>query len=216
MENGYYEVFNQDNVTLVSVRETPIVRIVPEGIETTEGVHELDMIVFATGFDAFTGGVTAIDIRGVDGLPLKEKWVDGPRSYLNVAVNAFPNFFTATARSFCNYPRCAEIVVEWISACIEHMTEHGQTRVEATPEGEDYWDEHCRELGKGNILDSADSWFNGGNIPGKKRIFLLYPSTLIAFRDQLTDAAEDDYRGFTFSSAVAEASRGGLPDRNRY
>jgi cation diffusion facilitator CzcD-associated flavoprotein CzcO len=199
MEDGYYECFDHDNVTLVDVRETPVERITRDGIKTTAASYEFDTIIFATGFDAFTGGVTRIDIQGATGETLKSAWSDGPRSYLNMMTDGFPNLFTAIPRAFCNYPRCSELIVEWVADCIAHMEERGLTRIAPTPEAEAGWGDHVMELGKDLIFEKANSWFNGGNIPGKKRVFLLYPSTLPQYRKEITDAAESGYDGFALA-----------------
>ena len=196
MENGYYEVFNQDNVVLVDVRETPIVRITPRGIETSDGEIELDMIVFATGFDSFTGGFTRMHIQGEEGITLNEHWSDGPDTYLGLAVAGFPNFFTAVPRAFCNFPRCAEVVVNWITETIAYMEANGYQRIVATPEAEAAWVVHQNSFSDGQLFASADSWFNGGNIPGKKKTFLLYANTLPAYRGELEEVAAKGYEGF--------------------
>ena len=152
METHYYEVYNQPNVTLVDLRETPIERITNKGIETTEQEHEFDIIIYATGFDAVLGGFNRMDIRGVGGVTLKERWADGPRTNLGMQVHGFPNMFMLVgphnAASFCNIPRCIEQNVEWVSDFVQYMTENGIQRAEATEEAEDQWTEHVSRAGQ--------------------------------------------------------------------
>ena len=127
---------------------------------------------------------------------LKDEWANGPRCYLNLAVRGFPNFFTAIPRNFCNYPRCAEAVVEWIADCIAYLDEHGYTRIEAEQAAEDEWNEHCSTLGSAMVLNKLESWFNGGNIPGKERAFLIYPGTAPEFKRRIGESAANGYSGF--------------------
>jgi cation diffusion facilitator CzcD-associated flavoprotein CzcO len=200
MESGYYAAFNRPNVSLVSVRETPVERITQTGIVTSDGVtHEVDMIIYATGFDALSGGLTRMDIVGTGGQTLADEWANGPRTYLNLGIAGFPNFFTAIPRNFCNYPRCAEAVVEWIAECIAYLDEHGRTRIEPEVDAEREWGTHVAELAEGMVMNSLESWFNGGNIPGKKHAFLVYPGTAPEFKRRISEAAQDGYRGFKIS-----------------
>lgn len=196
MESGYYEAFAQDNVALVDVKEDPIEAIEAGGVRTVSGFHEADLIVYATGFDSVTGGMTRIDIRGVGGQTLKEAWSEGPRGYLNLMTEGFPNMFTAVPRAFCNYPRCAELVAEWVADCIYAMEARGARSIVPTVEAEDAWQARIEALAQGLIFEKADSWFNGGNIPGKKRTFMLFPGSLPQYREAITEAAAADYDGF--------------------
>lgn len=200
LESGYYEAFNRDNVTLVDVKESPIERITPRGIKTRDAEYELDVIIFATGFDAVTGALTRIDIRGVGGQSLKEKWSNGPRTYLAIQTAGFPNLFIATSTSFCNFPRCAEMVVDWISACVQHMRARGFTRIAATPEAEDTWTQHAAEFANRSFLTrpgpDSNAWFLGTNIPGKKRTYLLYANRAPAYRKECEEVAAKGYAGF--------------------
>jgi len=136
----------------------------------------LDVIIFATGFDAVTGALTRIDLRGEGGQTFKDKWADGPRTSLGIQSAGFPNLFIANSAAFCNFPRCAEMVVEWVSECIRYMREKDLARSAATPQAEEAWTEHANELAAGTLLTQANSWFVGANIPGKKRAFLLIAS----------------------------------------
>ena len=196
LETGYYEVFNQDNVVLVDVRETPIERITPEGIKTTDRDYQFDVIIYATGFDAVTGALTRIDIRGEGGQRLKERWADGPRTYLGLQTAGFPNFFIASHAAFCNYTVCAEILVEFTADCIRHMRENGFARIEPTPDAEQSWVEYMHACMAATVLNGTESWFMGSNIPGKKRAILLYTGNTATYRKQCHDVAANGYQGF--------------------
>ena len=178
------------------MQETPIERITPKGIKTSDKEYEFDVIIYATGFDAVTGALTRIDIRGEGGQTLKDKWADGPRNYLGLQTAGFPNFFIANTAAFCNYTVCAEIVVEWITDCIRYMREKDLKRIAPTPQAEEAWVEHANELLAGSLLTEANSWFVGANIPGKKRAFLLYANTAPAYREKCAEVAAKGYEGF--------------------
>lgn len=200
MESGYYEVFNQDNVVLVDLHKTPIQRITPKGIKTSATEYEFDMIIFATGFDAVTGAFSRMDIRGTAGQALKDKWADGPRTYLGVQSVGFPNMFMLVGphngATFCNIPRCIEQNVEWVTGCIRYMREHNYQRIAATPKAEDEWTEHANETAAHTLLPMADSWFMGANTPGKKRNFLLYAGGFPNYRAKCDEVAAKGYEGF--------------------
>jgi cation diffusion facilitator CzcD-associated flavoprotein CzcO len=196
LETEYYEAYNRDNVVLVDVRETPIERITPTGIKTSNKEYEFDVIIYATGFDAVTGALTRIDIRGEGGQTFKDKWADGPRTYLGIQTAGFPNLFIATNTAFCNYTVCAETIVEWISECIRYMREKNFARIAPTPQAEEAWVEHANELGTHTLLSDANSWFMGSNIPGKKRAILLYANTAPAYRAKCAEVAAKGYEGF--------------------
>ena len=197
LETEYYEAYNRDNVLLVDVRETPIEAITPKGIKTSEKEYEFDVIIYATGFDAITGALTSMDIRGEGGQSLKEKWASqGLSTYLGMQTAGFPNFFIATNSAFCNYTVCAETIVEWITDCIRHMREKGYKRIVPTPQAEEAWVEHANELGSLTLLSDAKSWFMGSNIPGKKRAILLYANTAPAYRQKCAEVAAKGYEGF--------------------
>jgi cation diffusion facilitator CzcD-associated flavoprotein CzcO len=201
LESGYYEQFNRDNVLLVDLHESPIDRITPKGIKTRNAEYELDVIIFATGFDAVTGPLNRIDIRGEGGHALKEKWADGPRTYLGIQSAGFPNLFTVVGphngATFCNMPRCIEQNVEWVADCIRYMREKGFERIAATPQAEEAWTDHVNELAVGTLLSEADSWFVGANIPGKKRTILMYMGGPKAYRTKCDEVAANGYEGFT-------------------
>jgi cation diffusion facilitator CzcD-associated flavoprotein CzcO len=196
LESGYYEVYNQPNVELVSVRETPIERITAKGIRTSDKEREFDVIIYATGFDAITGPLTRIDIRGEQGKTIKETWASGPRTNLGIQVAGFPNLFIAASSAFCNYPVCAEMVVEWIRDCIAYLRGKGYKRIAPTPEAEEAWIDHAAALADRTLLTSTKSWFMGTNIPGKKPVLLLYANSAPNYRKECADVAANGYQGF--------------------
>ncbi|HJU12780.1 MAG TPA: NAD(P)/FAD-dependent oxidoreductase [Candidatus Binataceae bacterium] len=196
LETEYYEAYNRDNVLLVDVRETPIERITPKGIKTSDKEYEFDVIIYATGFDAITGALTRIDIRGEGGQSLKDKWANGPRTYLGLQTAGFPNLFIATNTAFCNYTICAETVVEWISDCINYIRAHDHSRIAPTPEAEEAWVAHVNQVGSQTLLSGTKSWFVGDNIPGKAHAILLYANTAPAYRAKVAEVAAQGYEGF--------------------
>ncbi|MGR8950214.1 MAG: flavin-containing monooxygenase [Gammaproteobacteria bacterium] len=203
LDNGYFETFNRENVTLVDLRDTPIESIVAEGIKTTDAIYELDVLVFATGFDALTGPLTRLNIKGRKGLPLKEKWSSGPRTYLGVAVEGFPNMFMITGPGspsvLGNMPTSIEQHVDWIADCIQHARGNEAARIEANGEAESSWGEHVKELANGTLFPQTDSWYLGANIPGKPRVFLPYVGGFGTYRQLCNEVAEKNYEGFTIA-----------------
>jgi cation diffusion facilitator CzcD-associated flavoprotein CzcO len=195
-ESGYYEVYNQDNVLLVDVREAPIERITPTGIKTRDAEYALDVIIFATGYDAVTGALTRIDIRGTGGQTLKEKFAEGPRTYLGIQSVGFPNLFLMPGAGAGNFTRGCEPLVEWVRDCIGYMREKGLTRIEATPEAEEAWREHVVEAGATLLRTKANSWFVGANIPGKARFLLGSPDSAPVMRAKRAEVAAQGYTGF--------------------
>ena len=203
MESGYYEAFNRDNVLLVDLQETPIERITPRGVQTKGAEYEVDILIYATGFDAVTGSLTRLDIRGEEGISLREKWVDGPKSYLGFQSVGFPNFFTLigplNGGTFCNMPRCSEHNADWVTECLGYMRENGLTRIAATQDAEEAWVEHVAEGVKDTLLHLGNSWFFGANTPGKKKQFLMYAGGAPAFRAKCEEVAAKGYEGFVLS-----------------
>lgn len=200
LETKYYEVYNQPNVTLVDISETPIERITPSGIKTGGQEYELDILIYATGFDAVTGALTRIDITGEGGVKLKDKWANGPRSYLGLQSAGFPNLFTLVGpqgnSALCNVPRCAELNVEWVADFIRHMRDTQMTRAQPAKAAEDAWVDEVAEVAAATLLDKTDSWYTGSNVPGKKRTFLIWAGGNVAYREKLADVAAKDYAGF--------------------
>lgn len=200
LEQHYYEVFNQPNVRLVDLRESPIERITPKGVLTREGEVELDVLVLATGFDAVTGGLTAIDIVGTDGVSLKDKWAQGACAHLGMACAGFPNLIyiygPQSPSAFCNGPTCAELQGDVVVDCLEYLRANGYTRIEATREAELAWRAYAIELSEGGLFARADSWYMGANIPGKPREMLAYTGGLPAYLQKCKESAGKGYEGF--------------------
>ena len=199
METHYFEVYNQPNVDLVDLRETPIRRILPTGIETTGGKYEFDMIIYATGFDAITGGFDRIDIRGTEGQRLKDAWKDGPRTYLGVQVEGFPNMMMLMGphTALGNIPRSIEYNVEWVTRLVRHMRDNGLTYAAATTEGVAGWTEHVRAIGTGLLSNEIDSWMTGvnTNVEGKQtRIIARYSGSAPEYRARCDAVAADGFR----------------------
>ncbi|RZT89007.1 cation diffusion facilitator CzcD-associated flavoprotein CzcO [Pseudonocardia sediminis] len=203
----YYETYNRDNVTLVSIKENPIAEITPNGVRTADGVtHELDVLVFATGFDAVDGQYTRMDLRGRGGTTIQQHWKDGPTSYLGVATAGFPNMFMILGPNgpFSNIPPAIEIQVEMVFDLIR-AAEGRSGVVEATGAAEDAWTETCREIADMTLFPKADSWIFGANIPGKKNAVMFYMAGLGNYRQKLVDVADAGYEGFDLEGAPASA-----------
>ena len=205
IDTNYFEAFNRDNVALVDVRSDPIEAITTTGIRLRSGVvHPLDIIVFATGFDAMTGPLLALNIQGRDGLPLAKAWAAGPRNYLGLQAPGFPNLFTITGPGspsvLCNMPVPIEQHCEWISDCIAHMRANNIARIEAEPEAADRWVEHVNVAANATLLPFANhSWYLGANVPGKPRVFMPYAGGMAHYRQHCTDVAARGYEGFKLS-----------------
>ena len=203
LDIGYFETFNQDNVSLVDLSETPIKSIVPDGVQTSEALYDLDSLVFATGFDALTGPLIRIGIRGVGGVLLKEKWEKGPSTYLGVGVSGFPNMFMITGPGspsvLGNMPTSIEQHVDWICDCISYMRDNNLTSIDAESEAEVRWSAHVKELSESTLFPSTDSWYMGANIPGKAKVFLPYAGGFGTYRKLCNDIAETGYNGFSFT-----------------
>ncbi|MDD9926021.1 MAG: NAD(P)/FAD-dependent oxidoreductase [Rhodospirillaceae bacterium] len=202
METRYYEVYNQDNVRLVDLRETPIERITETGIETSADAHEFDMIVYATGFDAVTGGYSQMDIRGTGGQALTDKWADGVRTFLGLQVEGFPNMFTLVgphnAASFCNIPRCIEQNVDWMADLMAKVKADGLARVESTADAEEEWTAHVHLMAQRMLFSKTNSWFTGinSNLEGRdQRSVLLYAGGAPGYRDKCDEVAAAGYAG---------------------
>ncbi|MDP6498492.1 MAG: NAD(P)/FAD-dependent oxidoreductase [Dehalococcoidia bacterium] len=195
-ESGYYEVYNQDNVLLVDVREAPIERITPTGLKTKDAEYKLDVIVFATGFDAVTGSLSRLDIRGEGGQTLADKFANGPRTYMGVQSAGFPNLFTINQASVGNFVRAAEPLVDWITEAMQYVKQNEYSRISATPEAEAEWTKHVAEAGAKILRSQADSWYVGANIPGKARGLLTAPDTAPVMRAKRNAVSANGYEGF--------------------
>jgi cyclohexanone monooxygenase len=199
----YFETFNRDNVSLIDLRASPIDRIVPTGVRMADG-RELpfDVLVFATGFDAVTGALLAIDIQGRRGQTLREAWRDGPVSYLGLMVAGFPNLFTITGPGspsvLSNVVVSIEQHVDWIGDLLRHMDQRGASCVDAEPEAERRWVEHVAEVAGRTLYPLARSWFAGANVPGKPRVFMPYVAGVGPYRTICDEVAASGYRGFRF------------------
>jgi cyclohexanone monooxygenase len=200
--DGYYETFNRDNVSLVDVKANPIVEITPKGVRTTDGEYELDVLIYATGFDAVEGNYIKIDMRGRGGVTLREKWADGPTGYLAITNTDFPNMFMILGPNgpFTNLPPAIETQVEWIADTVKYMVENGFETIEPTPEAEDEWLTTCRTIADMTLFPKAESWIFGANIPGKKNAVRFYMGGMGNYRKVLE---ETGYKGFVFDRAVA-------------
>jgi cation diffusion facilitator CzcD-associated flavoprotein CzcO len=203
LESGYYEVYNQPNVKLVDLRETPIERITAKGIKTSDAEREFDMIIFATGFDAITGAFDRIDIQGKGGQKLRDKWADGPHTYLGLNIAGFPNFLTLVgphnAATFCNIPRCIEQNVDFVGEMLVYMRDKGLKRLEATREAEDEWTAHVYDTGNKLLAMQVDSWITGVNknvVGRQKRTFMAYAGGAPKYRQKCEEVVARGYEGF--------------------
>jgi len=204
VDTGYYAVFNRDNVSLVDLRETPIEAITPTGVRTTDATYEVDAIVYAIGFDAMTGALGKIDIRGRGGAALKERWAAGPATYLGLMVAGFPNLFIVTGPGspsvLCNMAVAIEQHVEWISDCIAWMGARQMGAIEATRSAQDDWVAHVNEVAETTVYPLANSWYLGANVPGKPRVFMPYIGGFPAYRDKCVEVAANGYEGCRVTS----------------
>jgi cation diffusion facilitator CzcD-associated flavoprotein CzcO len=203
IDQGYYETFNRDNVTLVDLRNEPIREVTPTGIRTEQRCYELDVIIYATGFDAMTGALSRIDIRGRDGMSLREFWAaEGPLSYLGLAVAGFPNLFTiqgpGSPSPATNFVTALEQHVEWIGDCITYLRASGIRTIEALATAQQEWIDHATALVAPTVLvhPSCNSWYNGGNVPGKKRMYMGYTGGIPEYRRRCAEIAAGGYTGF--------------------
>ena len=199
-DSNYFRTFNRPNVTLVSIRRTPIKSIDATGINTTDAHYDLDAIVFATGFDALTGTLDKIDIVGRGGERLRDDWSEGPRTYLGLGDDGFPNMFFVTGPGspsvLANMVLAGESHVNWISDCIAHLDEHGYCAIEATSEAVDNWLAECAQRAEGTLFTKANSWYMGANVPGKPRKFMLFIGGFGAYNDICAEVADAGYKGF--------------------
>jgi cation diffusion facilitator CzcD-associated flavoprotein CzcO len=221
IDTEYFETFNRPNVSLVNLRKDPIECITPQGIRTKSGEHALDIIVFATGFDALTGPLLRMNIRGRGARLLREDWKAGPRTYLGLQMPGYPNLFTITGPGspsvLTNMPVAIEQHVEWITGCIASMREHGIRTIEASEEATRAWGEHVQECARATLLwDAKHSWYFGANVKGKPQVFMPYAGGLARYRRTCEGIAARGYEGFVldregaseFSGAAATALPG--------
>jgi cation diffusion facilitator CzcD-associated flavoprotein CzcO len=197
---GYYETYNLPHVRLVDLKKTPIMEITPAGVRTSDEEVELDALVFATGFDALTGPLLAVDIRGRGGVALADKWADGPRTFLGLSVAGFPNLFTITGPGspsvLSNMIVSIEQHVDWITDAVVALRRRGVRTIEATPDAEDAWTRTVDENARATLYPTANSWYMGANVPGKPRVFLPFIGGLPLYRQACDEVAANGYRGF--------------------
>jgi cation diffusion facilitator CzcD-associated flavoprotein CzcO len=204
IDTDYFETYNRPNVTLVDVKAAPIRRISEAGICTAGAEYPVDIIVFATGFDAMTGPLLRMDVRGRDGIALKDVWDAGPRNYLGLQVAGFPNMFTITGPGspsvLCNMPVAIEQHADWVTDCIAYMRAKGLNRIEPQPEAVEKWVTEVNEVASRTLLPMAThSWYLGANIPGKPRVFMPYAGGMIRYREICQDVVAKAYEGFALS-----------------
>ena len=202
LDSGYFETFNRSNVTLVDVSSSPVEKITKSGLRTGGRDYALDAIVFATGFDAMTGALARIDIRGRGGRTLRSKWEDGPRAYLGLGVAGFPNLFVITGPGspsvLSNMLPSIEQHVDWIADCMAWMRDRGHAAIEATREAENEWVAHVGEVAGATLYPTCNSWYLGANVPGKPRVFMPYLG-FPPYVEKCDAVAANDYEGFELS-----------------
>ena len=205
VDTDYYATFNRSNVTLVDVSAASIEAITPTGLRTKDAAYEFDDLIFAIGFDAMTGALAAIDIRGRGGASLKDEWAAGPRTYLGLMVAGFPNMFIVTGPGspsvLCNMAVAIEQHVDWIARCIADMGARQQAVIEASPAAQDEWVAHVNEVAETTLFPRANSWYLGANVPGKPRVFMPYIGGFPTYRDKCNEVAAAGYEGFALTAA---------------
>ena len=205
LDAGYFETFNRDDVSLVDLRSETIEEVTPEGIRTSKRFVPLDVLVLATGFDAMTGALTRIDVRGRDGRLLRDDWADGPRTYLGIGVEGYPNLFVCVGPGspgvLATYPPQIELQVGWIADFIGYLVDQGLHAAEADATAQEAWCEHVNQVAEGTMFTAAscNSWYLGANIEGKPRVFLPYVGGLPAYMDRCNDIAAHGYEGFVLT-----------------
>ncbi len=214
LDTNYYETFNLPHVKLVNLRRTPITSITETGIDTGDESMTFDAIVFATGFDAMTGAIVAVDVRGRDGVELKDVWAHGPQTYLGLNVHGFPNFFTITGPGspsvLSNMVVSIEQHVDWITATLEHLRAEGLETIEATETAQDGWVSHVNDWADITLFPQANSWYMGANVPGKPRVFLPYDGGVGPYRAICDEVVERGYLGFELSGPAGTTANDGV------
>ena len=205
IDSDYFAAFNRTNVTLVDIKSNPIEEILPDAVRTGGKDYEVDALVLATGFDAMTGSVAKIDIRGRNGQTLNQKWAEGPKTYLGLMSAGFPNLFIITGPGspsvLSNMIVSIEQHVDWIADCIAWMRDRDLDSMEANKDAEDNWVDHVNEVAQGTLYPQANSWYMGANIPGKPQIFMPYIGGVAIYRQTCNDVAAKGYEGFTMTGA---------------
>lgn len=207
VDTDYYATYNRPTVTLLDHGTDPIIEVTETGIRTGTDDIDLDIIIFATGFDAITGALLSMDIRGRDGVSLKQKWENGPRTYLGLGMAGFPNLFTITGPGspsvFSNVVVSIEQHVEWIGDCLDHLRKQNIASIEPTEAAEEEWVRHVGEVANATLIPTAKSWYVGANIPGKPNVFMIYVGGVGTYRDICDKVAADGYTGFALRPAPA-------------
>lgn len=203
VDTDYYATYNADHVALVDIRKTPIERVTNKGVRTSSQDYEFDSIVYATGFDAMTGAIMKVDIRGIDGQRLQETWADGPKSYLGLAINGFPNLFTVTGPGspsvLTNMLGSIEHHVDWIADCIQYIANNNARSIQATAPAQESWVSLVNEIADATVYPNCNSWYLGANIPGKPRVFMPYLG-FDTYYEQCQHIVENDYEGFALEA----------------
>jgi cation diffusion facilitator CzcD-associated flavoprotein CzcO/acetyl esterase/lipase len=211
---NYFQTYNLPHVRLVDLRKHPIVSITESGIETADGAYGFDAIVYATGFDAMTGPIVAVDITGRDGLTMREKWAEGPSTYLGLTTVGFPNFFTITGPGspsvLSNMAVSIEQHVDWVVDCLDHLRTRGFETIEPTPLAEAGWNQHVADGAAITLYPTANSWYMGANVPGKPRVFLPYVAGVDVYRAACEEVAARDYLGFCFAGQAGTQCHDGV------
>jgi len=205
LDRDYYETFNRSDVTLVNLKETPLERITPNGIKTSDAEQELDVLIYATGFDAMTGALLKSNVVGKNGVALQDKWQFGPAAYLGLQISGFPNLFMVTGPGspsvLCNMLVAIEQHINWISDCISHMEGNGLSQIEPTEQAEEQWVVQVNQVAEGTMYTapSCNSWYLGANIPGKPRIFMPYVGGYPQYKARCDEIVANGYEGFSIS-----------------
>jgi len=199
-DTNYFETYNRKNVELIDINSTPIKSITEKGLSTTNREFDFDILIFATGFDAMTGALLSIDITGKNNKKLKDKWKDGPRSYLGISISDFPNLFTVTGPGspsvLTNMIVAIEQHVEWIFECINFLYKSHKNKIEANIQFENNWMDHIEDIASNTLRYTCNSWYVGANVPGKKRVFMPYAGGFGIYREKCDEIAENSYTGF--------------------
>src|SRR3954447_15040029 len=217
LDTGYFATFNLPHVRLVDLRKTPITTITETGIDTTDETFEFDVIVYATGFDAMTGALVGVDVTGRGGVTLKEKWADGPSTYLGLMAVGFPNFFAVTGPGspsvLSNMAVSIEQHVDWVADCLVDLRAQGLTTIEPTPLAEEGWNQHVADCAAITLHPTANSWYMGANVPGKPRVFYPYIGGVDSYRAACDEVRAKDHLGFRLTGPTGEQCNDGVVRR---
>ena len=217
LDTNYFATFNKPHVRLVDLRKTPITTITETGIDTVDESFEFDAIVYATGFDAVTGPLVCVDITGRDGVTLKDKWAEGPSTYLGLTTVGFPNFFAITGPQspsvLSNMVVSIEQHSDWVADCLEYMRSNGFETIEPTETAEAGWNQHCADCAAITLYPLANSWYMGANVPGKPRVFLPYIGGVDGYRAACDEVASSGYLGFTLEGPAGSQCHDGVVRR---